>query len=349
MSQEQYRRDPMLGQLLDNRYRLDAPLGSGTVGTVYRAQDLHTRRRTAIKLWHSTGQSAQIRARFEREAEALYRLKHPHIVEVLNVGVQDYHPYVVMEFLEGESLEDLLSPARPLPPNIGLRIGRQLLAALAFAHSAGVVHRDLKPENIFVQRTRQGEPSIKLLDFGLAKFLSPGADPVDGAPITMTGMVLGTPLYMPPEQAAGDKIDARADVYAAGCILYELLTGQPPYMGSDYGELLRAHITAPIPQLQSAVRGQQFHPDLQHILNTAMAKAPAQRYANAGQMLAALNALPTMSIRPTPSTPPSASRPSAVTLPPSPRKPDNSRLLILGAAVGAVVIVAAAVLIVLLR
>lgn len=348
MAQQHHCHDPLIGQVLDHRYRLENPLGSGTVGTVYRARDLQTQRPVAVKLWHGSGQSPQVRARFQREAEALYRLKHPNIVEVFRVGMKDHHPYVVMEFLEGMSLEDLLSPEQPLRPAVAFSIGRQLLAALSFAHAQGVVHRDLKPENIFVQQ-RGREPQVKLLDFGLAKFLSPGSDPVDGSPITMTGMVLGTPLYMPPEQAIGDRIDARADVYAAGCILYEMLAGQPPHLGSDFGELVRAHITAPVPRLQSALVGQYVRPELQELLDTAMAKAPEQRYADAGQMLAAMQALPTVPIDPSNSNPPSTPRPSAVTIPPRPKKANNGRMLVWGAAVGAVLIVAAATLIVLLR
>ena len=141
----------------------------------------------------------------------------------------------------------------PLDPALVLDVARQMLAALSYAHGLGVVHRDLKPDNVFLARDGSGRNRVKLLDYGLAKFLSPGDDPVKGA-LTMTGVMMGTPLYMPPEQAAGKTIDARVDVYALGCVLFEMLSGQPPFLGESHAEIFRAHMLAPVPTLEEAFR-----------------------------------------------------------------------------------------------
>jgi serine/threonine-protein kinase len=308
-AEEERQVDPLLGRIVDSRFELQQFLGSGAVGSVYRAKDRTNGQPVAVKVWNASGLDEQTLGRFRREALALTTLRHPNIVGVSAWGMLDELPYVAMEYLEGDTLEGLLSSRQPLDTELVLDIARQMLSALAYAHGLGVVHRDLKPDNVLVMRQaperserlslRVSETSarpIKLLDFGLAKFLSPEADPVKGA-LTMLGMVMGTPLYMAPEQAAGRAIDARVDVYAAGCVVFEMLSGQPPYLGESNGEILRQHMIAPVPKLADLRRDVVVLPALQEFLDKALAKSPDDRFTDAGQMLEGLNALPRPPVR----------------------------------------------------
>lgn len=302
--------DPLLGRIVDGRFELQQFLGSGAVGSVYRAKDRTNGQSAALKIWNASGLDEQTLGRFQREAGALTTLCHPNIVGVSAWGLVDDLPFVAMEYLEGDTLESLLSSRQPLDTELALDVARQMLSALAYAHGLGVVHRDLKPDNVLVMRQRPPERSdrvsmrsseastrqIKLLDFGLAKFLSPEADPVKGA-LTMLGMVMGTPLYMAPEQAAGRAIDARVDVYASGCVLFEMLSGQPPYLGESNGEILRQHMIASVPKLGDLRSDVVVLPPLQEFLEKALAKAPDHRFSDAGQMLEALNLLPRPPLR----------------------------------------------------
>src|SRR5262245_42900584 len=173
----------------------------------------------------SFGESQVQRGRFAREAKALAALQHPNIVAVLDYGVSDARPYLVMELLEGETLAQRLQRG-PLPLDRALQIIQQLLEALAFMHRSKLVHRDVKPSNVFLQRTRDGYDRVKVLDFGLAKFTAETAasDPT----LTRDGAIVGTPAYMSPEQATGEEVDARSDVYTAGVIMFRTLSGRLP-------------------------------------------------------------------------------------------------------------------------
>jgi serine/threonine-protein kinase len=354
-AEEERRVDPLLGRIVDGRFELQQFLGSGAVGSVYRAKDRENGQNTALKIWNASGLDEQTLGRFRREALALTTLCHPNIVGVSAWGVVDELPFVAMEYLEGDTLEGLLSSRQPLDTELALDVARQMLSALAYAHGLGVVHRDLKPDNVLVMlqppdridrvSMRIAETSarpIKLLDFGLAKFLSPEADPVKGA-LTMLGMVMGTPLYMAPEQAAGRAIDARVDVYAAGCVLFEMLTGQPPYLGETNGEILRQHMIGPVPKLGDLRKDVVVMPALQEFLEKALAKAPDDRFADAGQMLEALNLLPRPALR-RPSTMPAPlmAAPANVDLPQLPVAPasngtSSERLQLIAALVTGVV------------
>ena len=331
-----------IGRVIDERYQIEAFLGQGAVGSVYRARDVVESRVVAVKVWNADQLTEQIRGRFAREAAALSQLRHPNIVFVYGHGMVDGLPYVAMELLEGETLEARLGEGEPLETKLAFDVAKQMLGALAFAHGLGVVHRDLKPDNVFLAKRPGGHSTVvKLLDYGLAKFLSPGADPMQGKALTMTGMVMGTPLYMPPEQAAGGDVDLRVDVYSAGCVIFEVLTGQPPYLGNNHGEILRAHLVSPVPKVSEfRSEDEEVLPALQTFLETALAKKAAGRFENAAVMLEALNAIPQPAIRPrqgalpappaarvappAPATKPAAAKPAAAKPPAAPAATSSS-------------------------
>ncbi len=317
------------------------------MGSVYLAADLQGGKKVALKVWNGRALDTQSRGRFAREATALRTLRHPNIVDVQGYGMVDELPYVAMEYLQGQTLEALLANGEPLESGLAVHVAQQFLSALAYAHQAGVVHRDLKPDNVYLAANAAGLPTVKILDYGLAKFLSPDDDPVKGVALTMTGVMMGTPLYMPPEQASGKKVDLRVDVYSAGCVLFELWSGQPPFLGESHGEILRGHMLSPVPKLAQLRSDVSVAPALQALFDKAMAKQPHQRFADAGQMLAALQAVPKPALRPKTTAQRDDFRTTAVT-DVTPRKPvkDNSLLF---AGVAAALLVVAALLFVLLR
>lgn len=280
-----------VGELLQGRYRLHEVIGSGGVGIVYRAEDEETGDVVAVKLLHEQfGLTGPSRSRFEREGKALQRLSHPNIVELRGYGVSEGIPFLVMELLRGNTLHQELRDGA-MSAERAVEIGREILAALEFAHALGVVHRDLKPGNIFVTEHIEGQ-GVKILDFGLAKFLTSETTGA-GQTLTQSGMVLGTPQYMPPEQGTGDRIDARADLYAVGCVLYEMLAGRPPFERESQVELIRAHLLDPPPPLPRKPALAAHREELDVIIGRAMAKEPDQRFASAADMRAALDTLGT--------------------------------------------------------
>lgn len=277
----------MIGTELEGRYRIDAELGSGGVGSVYRATHLKLNRAVAIKVLRPEyGASVELVQRFQREAQALAALSHPNVVTVTDYGVVADTPYLVMELLEGETLSERLKRGA-LDPADAQEVMRQLLVALAFVHEAGLVHRDVKPGNVFLQRVPGEKIHVRLLDFGLAKFLAPSAG---GRPITRAGQIFGTPSYMAPEQVAGQDADARADIYAAGIIFFEMLTGRTPFKGKT-SEIMRLHLMEELPKLETANPDRAATPALWALLTRATAKGRAERYPTVGDFAAALDAL----------------------------------------------------------
>ncbi|HKU38939.1 MAG TPA: protein kinase [Polyangiales bacterium] len=275
----------LVGHCIDERYRLEAVIGVGGLGSVYRATHTKLQKPVAVKLMHeSFGESQVQRGRFAREAKALAALQHPNIVAVLDYGVSDARPYLVMELLEGETLSQRLQRG-PLPVDRALQIIQQLLEALAFMHRSKLVHRDVKPSNVFLQRTRDGYDRVKVLDFGLAKFTAPSvsSDPT----LTRDGAIVGTPAYMSPEQATGEDVDARSDVYTAGVIMFRVLSGRLPFEGDAF-EQVRSHLIAPVPNLHRSQPDQELDPALEQLIRKAMAKRREDRFEDAGKMLHAL-------------------------------------------------------------
>jgi len=278
------------GRIIDERYRIHSLIGEGGVGSVHLADDLTERRWVAIKVLNEdVASNVGLRERFERETRALFALAHPNIVAVHDFGVVEKAPYLVMEVLEGQTLESLLEEGA-LAPARALDIVSQLLNGLAFAHGQGLIHRDLKTANVFMVRTPDGRDYVKLLDFGLVKFLDKtrwGAETT----LTAVGEVFGTPAYMSPEQAMGRRADARSDVYSVGVVLFEMLTGRWPFMVEDRAAMLRAHIATPVPWLLEMRPDLPMATELDTILQRALAKESAQRFADAREMAAAVAAL----------------------------------------------------------
>jgi hypothetical protein len=276
--------DPMLGIVLANSYELLRLIGEGGMGRVYEAR--HTRlgnRRLAIKLLHADmARQPEVVSRFLREAEATSVLSHDNIVSVLDVNrAPDGRPYIVAELLQGEQLGDYLERVGKLKVQEAVWICRQICRALVAAHAEHIVHRDIKPENVFLVG-RGEERTVKVLDFGISRVGESGAN------LTKTGMVMGTPAYMPPEQARGQRVDHRADVYAVGALLYEAVTGRQPFEGLD-----------PVATLASVLSQEPARPRtlddtlplaLEMLIQKAMAKEPDERYASMSELDHALAA-----------------------------------------------------------
>jgi serine/threonine-protein kinase len=277
---------PPPGTLLGGKYEVRGVVGDGATGVVLRAR-MPGVGEVALKLMAEGLEKDEAFARrFEREATALFGLSHPAILRVHDHGRLDSgRSFLVTELLEGETVEQLLARA-PLHPDRALALAEALLAGLGYVHDKGMLHRDLKPENLFVDHTGQ----LKILDFGLVKL---GKKPFFGpaSVLTQEGAVLGTPGYMAPEQAFGGDVDARADVYAAGAILFELFAGRPVFVGTDPAEVLRAHALEPVPSLASARADLRVRPELDALVRSALAKSPPDRPDSGRMMEEALAAI----------------------------------------------------------
>ncbi len=281
--------DPFLGRLIAGKFAVEERLGAGAMGIVYRARQVALDRTVAIKvLHHEFASDADFAERFAREAKAASRLDHPNSIRVLDFGQEpDGLLYLVMEYVEGSDLFEWLDAHRPIPPRTIVEILAQALAALALAHDMGVVHRDLKPENILMVRGLNDEGRavdvVKVCDFGIAKFLDPTASATEGRrKHSTTGLIVGTPAYMSPEQARGEKQDARSDVYAAGVILYELLAGRLPFEAETLIGVALKHVNEVPEKPSSFTPG--VDPSLEAICLKALQKKPIERYQSAREM-----------------------------------------------------------------
>ncbi|MBL8602763.1 MAG: serine/threonine protein kinase [Myxococcales bacterium] len=265
------------GTVVD-RYRVESLLGGGGMGAVYRAIHEVLQQPVALKLLHpQLASRADLRERFVREARAAASLTDPRVVRVTDCGITaDGTAFLAMEILAGETLEALMGRERPMRFERAVALMTEVLGALGAAHEKGIIHRDLKPANVFVVRDAEGRESVKLLDFGISKTI----DAVDGTPLTRTGLLVGTPLYMAPEQVLNARnIDRRADVYAAGVILYQMLSGRLPVTGQATAEILVKLVTeSPAPLAQVAP---QVPRPLVEVVDTAMARDPERRFADA--------------------------------------------------------------------
>jgi serine/threonine-protein kinase len=279
------RADLSPGAIVDGRWRIEALLGTGGMGSVYRAEHVHVGRRAAVKVLHpDLWRSPAERERFRREARVASRLRSPHVVEVLDFGEDaGGRPYLVMELLEGEPLRAVLDREGRLAPQRVVRLLRQLLDGLAAAHAEGIVHRDLKPENLWLSGEGADE-RLRVLDFGIAKWPEPRAD----ATRTQTGLVVGTPEYLSPEQAVGGEVDRRADLYAVGILSFVMLTGRHPFDTSDLRALVAAHAFEKVPGPSSFAPELAAWPRLVDFVERATEKERARRPASAAELRALL-------------------------------------------------------------
>ncbi len=241
--------DTLIGTLLAGRYRIEALIGSGGMGAVYRAEHVHMRKAVAVKVLHKEMTAfPEVVARFEREAVAAGRIEHAHVVSASDFGqLEDGSFYLVLEFVEGQSLARLVDSTGALSPLRALGITRQIVEALHAAHGVGIVHRDLKPENVMLVEKDDQTDFVKVLDFGIAKIKV--EESAEQPALTQIGTVFGTPEYMSPEQARGEQVDARADLYTVGVILFEMLSGVSPFKDDDLVVVLTRHLTADPPPL----------------------------------------------------------------------------------------------------
>ena len=276
MAEEARSEDPLIGATLGGLYRVDHLIGVGGMGRVYHATHTHLGKAFAVKVLPE-GRADKPKAieRFVREARAVTKIEHDHIVKVVNFDSDDEHQlFIVMELLEGESLDDRIARG-PLPLADALEIAQQTGEALQAAHDAGVVHRDLKPENIFITQ-KDGRDFVKVLDFGISKIKTPDhGDPK----LTATDQIIGTPLYISPELARGIAVvDHRTDVYALGVIVYEMLTGTPPFSGENHFQLLYKHGNeAPDPPSQRSKKA-DIPAHVETTVLRALEKNPADRF-----------------------------------------------------------------------
>jgi eukaryotic-like serine/threonine-protein kinase len=273
---------PALPTVLAERYQLDRSLGNGGMGEVFEATDLTLHRNVAVKLLSpSLVQDEPARARFLREARALAQVNSPHVVAVYDAGEDDERPYLVMELVEGTTLEHELERAGRLEPPRAVAIATDIASGLASAHEQGIVHRDVKPSNVFLTPS----DAAKIGDFGIARLERPDAT------LTLTGQTFGSPPYVAPEQATGGTVDARADLYSLGCVLFQMLVGRRPFSGDDAVSLVYQHVHTTPPRVDS------LHPEvpvaLGDLVAGLMAKDPDDRPDSAEEVQRALESVPT--------------------------------------------------------
>jgi hypothetical protein len=280
--------DSLVGLVFADKYRLTRQIGKGGMGVVYEAEHLTLGKRVAIKLMlEKYAQDGEATARFGREARAASRIGNPHIIDVIDTGTTpDGRPFVVMELLNGMPLSNVIELSGSIPPWRAIQIMRQVLRAVGAAHAKGIIHRDLKPDNIFIVNDGGDQHDfVKLLDFGISKVVDLD-EQVAFTKLTTTGVVMGTPLYMAPEQAMGHPIERYADIYACGVILFEMLAGRPPFEGQTYAVLVAKLLTQAPPLLSSLKPG--LPNALVAAVHRALEKEPKDRFQSAEQFLLAL-------------------------------------------------------------
>jgi tRNA A-37 threonylcarbamoyl transferase component Bud32 len=278
--------NPRPGDTIAERYRVIEEIGSGGMGAVFRVEHTMMAKEMAMKLLRpELSGIAEVAERFEREAKSAARLDHHHIVRVTDFGKTETGAlFLVMELLEGQALTTLLGEQGRIDPNEALLMVDQILEALEHAHGHGVIHRDLKPDNVMLIQ-KDGRRLVKLLDFGLAKITETKLE--DGKQLTTAGTVFGTPRYMSPEQCSGEPTDHRSDLYSVGVMLYELVAGKPPFAGASTVDVLRLHLTAEPPPLDTPMDFDQ-RAKIEEVIHRVMKKAPKDRFQKAAEFREAL-------------------------------------------------------------
>jgi len=280
--------DERIDSLIDGRYRISESMDSGSMGAVYKAERVPVGKIVAIKFLHASyANDSEFLARFERETRVMSKLAHPNCVSVVDFGVWQGNPYLVMEFVSGRTLRKIIDGGA-LPPLRALAIARQMVSGLAHAHAQGITHRDVKPANIMISEEIGTGEHVRILDFGLARLRGAG-----GRDATQANVVVGTPNYMAPEQTIGGGIiDERTDIYAVGIVLFEMITGERPFQADDTLTLLGMHRGAPVPLIKSRLPPDTELPEgLQDVIDRAMAKVPGERFQSAIEFAEAIDAL----------------------------------------------------------
>ena len=279
--------DPLLGRIIAERYRIEELLGRGGMGVVYRVEHVRIGKLMAMKLLHGAlAREKEVVKRFKREAEAVSRLDHPNTVQVFDFGQSEGMMYLVMEYLPGRDLGQLLKDEGALDFTRVARIGAQVCGSVAQAHDLGIIHRDLKPENIMVLEDRGVSDFVKVLDFGLAKLRE--QEEMGEKSITRAGSILGTPYYMAPEHIRGEEVDARSDVYAVGALIYKALTGVPPFWASTPVGVLTMHLTEDVVPPSERVPKRDIPLEADRIVLKAMSRDPRDRYQSMDELRADL-------------------------------------------------------------
>lgn len=279
----------LVGQVIDQKYKVLALLGRGGMGAVYLAHHLTLDKDVALKTFATTSLSDETKQRFKREAQALGKLKHRNIVQVFDFGIANGLPYYTMEHLDGESVAERIARNGPLNIEEAIYVFSELCHGLSFCHKNGVVHRDIKPGNIFLElqsSTSDDIAGVKLVDFGIAALADTAVGEIQK--LTAAGTVFGSPLYMSPEQSMGLKVDARSDIYSSGCALFEMLTGKPPFRAATAFATMLCHQDVPAPTLAEAggLEQEQTYPDwLEELVGELLAKDPAVRPQSFSEVL----------------------------------------------------------------
>jgi serine/threonine-protein kinase len=288
--------DSLVGQTLDGRYQVEARIGRGGMGDVYLARHLLLGSKVALKVLAAERAGDDNAARrFVREAQSAFRVDHPHCVRVIDLGSCESALYIAMEYLDGRTVADELRADGPVSSGRAARVGSQVADALGHAHGLGLVHRDLKPENIMLVRRGDDPDFVKVLDFGLARIFDERGDlagtAISLSPLTKDGLVFGTPEYMSPEQASGGQVGPQSDVYALGAVLYHMVTGEVPFSGQTFTEILSRHVreTPVPPRLRAPALA--IAPALERLILECLDKRPARRPPGAGAVGERLDAL----------------------------------------------------------
>lgn len=323
--QELDRADQLIGTVIAERYKVVSLLGVGSMGAVYLGEHVKSGKRMAVKVLHPSMLGIpEIVARFEREAIAASHLEHPNVATAHDYGrTEDGGFFLTLDYIEGQELSEVIKSG-PLPLARALHIARQITSALCLAHDLKIVHRDLKPENIMLTRHEGQQDYVKILDLGLAKlpvdlvmkegsFMGTGT--VSPQVLTKVGALYGTPGYMAPEQALSEAVDSRADLYSLGSILYEMLTGVPPFVGKTVYDLIDHHLTTRLPPMRERAPSVSIPEPVEAIVRRLLAKRAKDRFRDPQELLAALEQLtipaPTMPPAPMPALPQNTAQPAA--------------------------------------
>lgn len=277
---------PSFGQL-SNTYRFFGQIGAGGMGVIYKAHHAILKRDVAIKILHQVNDVTV--QRFQREAQAVFNLHHENVVAVHEFGVTDEgQPFMVMEFIEGKTLSNVIDERGSLPLDLCVNIFKQVCSGMSHAHSRGVLHRDLKPSNIMLTAPDSWTPQVRIVDFGIAKVMDVDEDDTSTSKLTRTGDFVGSPLYMSPEQCLGKNIDVRSDVYSIGCIMFEALTGHAPFSGGTQMEIMLRQMNDKAPTLKEGSDGHAYPAWIERLVARALAKDPNLRFQSIDELKKAL-------------------------------------------------------------